>query len=164
MDTLKQSKPVRSIYKITNNYMKAFHNQTKIKEKYLKRVEKHYKMDEIIQGTYWQNGKGCAVGCTIQEDDVAKSNSGWHQRYEEALGIPRMIARLEDKIFEGLSNEEAKEFPLKFLKAVNVGADLSMVMPKFFVWLLGDKDDGVIKFAKGYKKTEKAIRGISNKK
>lgn len=140
--------------------MKAFHNDVKIKTKYVNRVKKHYKLDEIVQGTYWDNGKGCAVGCTIEHDDVTKSGGSWHQRYEEALGIPRAIARLEDRIFEGLSNGEAKEFPLKFIQAVNVGADLSMVVPKFFVWLLGDKDDGVINFAKGYKKSEKAIKQV----
>jgi hypothetical protein len=140
--------------------MIAFHGDIKIQKKYIARVKKHYKLDEIVQGKYWDNGKGCAVGCTIENDDVSKTNSGWHQRYEEALGIPRQIALLEDKIFEGLSNAEAKEFPLRFLKAVNVGADLSMVIPKFFVWLLGDEKDGVIKFAKGYKSTEKAIKGV----
>lgn len=132
--------------------LKAFHGDKKIKEKYVKRVKAHAKADKIVKGQYWQNGKGCAVGCTIEGNE--------HSRYETELGIPRAIARLEDRIFENLPNEEAMAFPLKFLEAVNVGADLSMVMPKFFVWLLGDKDDGVINFAKGYKKTEKAIKTV----
>ena len=64
------------------------------------------------------------------------------------LGIPRLLARLEDGIFEGLPFEVAKEWPEKFLEAINVGADLSDVWPKFAVWLLTDKDHGVIKFSK----------------
>ena len=120
--------------------LRAYNNDPKVKAKYVKRVKMHHDADEIIQGTYWENGKGCAVGCTIEGNQ--------HSRYETELGIPHMIARLEDRIFEGLSNKEAKEFPLKFLKAIKPGADLSMVVPKFFVWLLIDPEDGVIKFAR----------------
>ena len=105
--------------------MKAYLNDTKIKEKYIVRVKTHAEADRIIKGTYWQNGKGCAVGCTIEGSD--------HSRYETELGIPRVIARLEDRIFEGLPNDEAKEFPLKFLNAINVGANLSMVAPKWLI-------------------------------
>ena len=54
--------------------MEAFHNDPSIKEKYLTRVQAHYKADEIIQGKYWENGKGCAVGCTIHSSD--------HKNYE----------------------------------------------------------------------------------
>lgn len=39
--------------------MKAFHNKQKIKDLYLKRLKDHYDADEIIKGTYWENGKGC---------------------------------------------------------------------------------------------------------
>ncbi len=45
--------------------LRAFHNNPKVKSKYLARVKAHEKADEIIKGTYWQGGKGCAVGCTI---------------------------------------------------------------------------------------------------
>jgi len=65
-----------------------------------------------------------------------------------SLGISRILARIEDGIFEGLPNERAKEFPLQFLNAINVGADLSMVFPKFMHWLLVDSAHGIIKFAK----------------
>ena len=105
--------------------MKAFHNDVAIKEKYLARVKAHELADEIIKGKYWENGKGCAVGCTIEGNE--------HSRYETELGIPRQIARLEDRIFEGRPNKEAMKFPLKFLQAIKVGADLSIVIPKFFV-------------------------------
>lgn len=38
--------------------MKAFHNDSKIKAKYLKRVQAHFKSDEIVKGKYWEDGKG----------------------------------------------------------------------------------------------------------
>ena len=118
----------------------AFHADPKIKRKYLARVRAHAKADEIIHGTYWENGKGCAVGCTI--------HSYLHANYEDELGIPRILARLEDRLFEGMTNGHAKEFPALFLKAVPVGADLSNVWNQFAHWLLIDERDGVIRFAK----------------
>jgi hypothetical protein len=123
----------------------AFNNDQKLKDKYVARVKAHYDADEIVQGVYWQDGKGCAVGCTLEHDN---SGVSIHRRMEDELGIPRMIARLEDRIFEGLSNGEAKKFPLRFLEAITPGADLSLVVPKFLVWLLTDTEDGVIKFAR----------------
>src|ERR1700674_5720873 len=108
--------------------MLSFHNDPKIKKQYLARVQAHLKADEIIHGKYWENGKGCAVGCTI--------HSGHHMNYESELGIPVMLARLEDRIFEGLSNGEAKVFPKQFLAAIRSGVDLSLVGWKFLHWLM----------------------------
>ena len=93
--------------------MKTFHGDKKIKAKYLKRLKAHAKADEIIQGTGWRNGKGCAVGCTLENYE--------HKQYEVELGIPEWLAYLEDKIFEGLQKEDAMKFPVQFLSAVPVG-------------------------------------------
>ena len=120
--------------------MLAFHNKDEIKAEYLARVRAHEAADEIIHGKFWKNGKGCAVGCTVHSDQ--------HSAYETELGIPRILARLEDRIFEGMANGYSKEFPAKFLSAIPVGADLSMVWPRFALWLLVDEKHGVIRFAK----------------
>ncbi len=90
--------------------MQAFNNDQKIKEFYLSRIREHYKADEIIKGAYWENGKGCAVGCTIHSSN--------HEDYEKIFGIPISLARLEDSIFERLENSLAKEWPLKFLESM----------------------------------------------
>ncbi len=74
----------------------SYHGKTSIKRRYLKRVRAHAKTDELIKGTYWDNGKGCAVGCTV--------HSGDHKAYETELGIPAWLAHLEDVIFENLKN------------------------------------------------------------
>ena len=95
--------------------LKAFLDSNKVKTKYIQRLEEHYKQDEIIKGRYWENGKGCAVGCTV--------HSGNHNCYETELGIPEWLARLEDTLFEEMSNNKAKEFPLKFLKSIPIGFD-----------------------------------------
>lgn len=130
----------------------AFHNDEKVKEKYVARVRAHKVADEIIKGIYWQNGKGCAVGCTIHSNN--------HADYETELGIPRILARLEDGIFENLPNERAKEWPEQFLDAVPVGADLCSVWPQFAVWMLIDEQWGVLQFAKT-NKTKKLILAVA---
>ena len=111
--------------------MLAFHGKSEIKETYLARVRAHALADEIAHGFYWENGKGCAVGCTI--------HSGAHKNYETELGIPIMLARLEDRLFEGMSKGKSKEFPERFLSAIRVGADLSLVGWKFLHWLLTEE-------------------------
>ena len=119
--------------------MRAFHNDPKIKDKYMARLQAHYAADEIVKGRYWEHGKGCAVGCTIHSDD--------HFAYETELGIPEALARLQDCVFEGLTLEKAKEFPIEFLGSVNVGSDLSLVVDKFLHWLLVDVEHGVIQYS-----------------
>ena len=130
--------------------MKAFHGKQEIKDEYIKRLQDHYDADEIVKGVYWQNGKGCAVGCTL--------HSGDHKAYEVELGIPEVLAWLQDSIFEGLSPKDAKEFPLNFLNAVNVGSDLSQVGDKFLHWLLVDPEHGVIKYATN----KKAVQDVAD--
>ncbi len=132
--------------------MLAFHGKASIKKEYLSRLAAHEAADQIIKGTYWENGKGCAVGCTI--------HSGQHSAYETELGIPRVLARLEDRIFEGLPNEEAKLFPRRFLTAIKPGADLAPVFKKFLFWLLVDKNFGVIRHAKT-DRTKAAIKAVA---
>lgn len=39
----------------------SYHGDKAVKAKYLRRVRAHEKADEIVKGTYWQNGKGCAA-------------------------------------------------------------------------------------------------------
>lgn len=120
----------------------AFHNDPAVKAHYLARVTAHEEADEIIRGTYWERGKGCAVGCTIHNPH------GGHAAYETELGVPQVLARLEDRIFEGMQSGDSKTFPRRFLSAIPVGADLSLVWPRFAVWLLVDEKHGVARHTK----------------
>jgi hypothetical protein len=110
--------------------MLAFVNTTVTKPAILKQLEAHAEADQFVKGTYWDHGKGCAVGCTI--------HSGNHVEYEKRFGIPQMLAHLEDCIFEGLPNGCAKKWPVQFMSAVQPGADLSRVGWQFLHWLLTD--------------------------
>lgn len=120
--------------------LRAFHGTAETKNDYLARVRAHAAADEIVQGVYWERGRGCAVGCTVHSSD--------HAAYERELGIPRLIAYLEDTLFERMEFKDAKGWPERFLNAIPVGADLSMVYPRFAIWMLTDPTDGVIRFAK----------------
>lgn len=133
--------------------MLEYHNDPSIKEKYLSRVRAHREADEIIKGVYWEKGKGCAVGCTIHGND--------HSKYETELGIPIVLAVLEDNIFENIPNERAKIWHEEFISAINFGADLSGIWPKFVIWLLTDEKYGVLQYAKT-DELRKTIQAVSD--
>lgn len=107
----------------------TFHGDPKIKAKYIKRVKAHQEADELVQNYgYWDGGKGCAVGCTLHSSD--------HNAFETELGIPEWIARCEDSLFEGMSEERSKTFPLEFLEAIPVGVELNKIKFPFLIMVL----------------------------
>ena len=106
----------------------AFHNSRDLKAEKLAQIAAHREADELIKGVGWENGKGCAIGCTLHSYD--------HGLYESELGIPVMLAHLEDAIFEELPNNDAKAWPEQFLNAIEPGSDLSLVGWKFLHWML----------------------------
>lgn len=108
----------------------AFHNDPKVRAKYTRRVRLHAAHDEIVKGQYWENGKGCAVGCILHSSD--------HAAAESELGLPAWLMHLVDDIFEALSNADAKVFPAQFLRAIPTGADLAPVRDQFLAWLMDD--------------------------
>lgn len=128
----------------------AFHGDPAIKKKYIDRIKHHMEMDNLIKGQYWDEskGKGCAIGCILNGDH---NGNWWHQEYENQLGIPWIVGRLVDEIFEKLPFERSKVWTLEVHEAIEVGADLSDVWPQFAVWLLVDEKYGVINFAKDEK-------------
>lgn len=116
--------------------MFAYHSDQNIKNTYIARMKAHMEADALIQGTGWNGHKGCAVGCTFEDYD--------HARGPVEIGVPEPLMWLEDCIFEGLPDGQAKGFPLAFLEAIPVGADLSLVWPRFALWLLADPNHGVL--------------------
>ena len=134
--------------------MLAYHNDNNLKQSVLAEMRDHKEADELVQGYgYWEDGKGCAVGCLIKGND--------HQEYESKFGIPAQLARLEDSIFEGLPKELAQQWPERFLGAIKVGADLSRVWSEFAYWLLTDKEHGQIVYANGDARVIDAIMGVA---
>jgi len=134
----------------------SFHNSQEIKDKYVNRLKHHQEQDNIIQGTGWENGKGCAVGCTLENYD--------HNQYPIEIGIPIWLSKVEDKIFEGLCNEDAKEFPIEFLQSIPIGVDLDKVKIPFLIIIV----ESVIntfdhkKFTNVLKSIEKVLKILKN--
>lgn len=114
----------------------SFHGKSQNKEFYLARIRAHAEADEIIKGKYWENGKGCAVGCTIHGSS--------HKKYETDLGLPEWLAKLQDRLFENLPNGKAKAFPLAFLQAIPIGVNMEPVKWQFCSFLLKENIDRVL--------------------
>ena len=47
----------------------AYHNDPAVKTAIMAQLQAHYDADDLIKGQYWENGKGCAVGCTLHSRD-----------------------------------------------------------------------------------------------
>jgi hypothetical protein len=136
--------------------MIAYHGNPAIKSKYVRRIEAHRKADELIQGCTWEsNGhqRGCAVGCCFHAYD--------HSRGPIEIGVPEVLIRLQDAIFEGLSQSEAVLWPTAFLKAIKPGADLSLVWPRLAVWLLVNPTHGVIRFSGSDRGVREAVERVA---
>lgn len=144
---------LKAIQKAGSSPLVAFHGSQKLKDFYVGRIQAHKEADEIVHRDYWVNGKGCAVGCTI--------HSGRHADYESELGIPRSLARLEDGIFESMPNGNSMEWPLRFINAIPVSANLYPALWRFMEWLLVDPENGVIRFAKK-PKTRAVIQAVAD--
>ena len=110
--------------------LRAYHGDPGIKALYLTRVQAHREADALVQGTGWEDGRGCAVGCTLEVYD--------HSRYPAELGLPVSLAYLEDKIFEVIPRKDAMAWPERFLAAIPVGSDAQAAVDRWTLWLLLD--------------------------
>ena len=119
--------------------MRAFIDAEVTKDELLESLAWHRDEDRISQNWfYWQDGRGCAVGCTLR--NFAPGREDDHALYEELFGIPRGLAHLEDAIFEGMAAALAREWPMGFIRSIPEGADLEHAADKLAFWLLGGKD------------------------
>ncbi|MES1979584.1 MAG: hypothetical protein V4451_16200 [Pseudomonadota bacterium] len=105
--------------------MLSYLNDPAVKAKYTARFEAHRKADEVIQGTGFDNGRGCFVGCTLDAYE--------HDRFPIELGWPEWLALLADAIFEGVPKTDAAQFGTDLLEAVPVGVDLEPVRSRFLL-------------------------------
>ncbi len=79
--------------------MKTFDHKTKLK--YIQRAKAHRAHDEIVQGQYWRDGKGCCIGC------LSHTNENAHKALEDQTGIPSFVSKIADTLFEGMRSEDA---------------------------------------------------------
>jgi hypothetical protein len=102
------------------------------KETWIKEMQHHQDVDSLVQGKWFENGKGCFFGCAMQTDEDALEKAA------EAMGLPFWIVGLAEAIFENLEREEALKFPVEFLKAIPVDTDLEIVKHKIAVLRLSN--------------------------
>jgi hypothetical protein len=85
-----------------------------------KEVKHHVACDAIQQGSYWDGSRGCFIGCLSHSDDTAK--------VQDTYGLPIMLQRIAESIFESLPLKEAQAFFAAFPTAVGCdNKDLSKV-------------------------------------
>ena len=95
---------------------------TKNTDKLRQEVAAHVAADSIVQGTYWNiaTNKGCFIGCLAKSDDPTIN--------EITYGLPVMVQRIAESIFEALPADEAKAFFAALPDAVACdGKDLTRV-------------------------------------
>jgi len=140
--------------------MKSFNQE--LKSALVAEIRKHREHDQVIQGSYGTLGdpsglfRGCAVGCAIDSLFMVNGHytppeNGYmdHGIYERELGIPRILAELQDVIHEGLSDESFPTWPERFMEAVPTEKDLSLAFPKFALWFLTDEKFGILNYSIG---------------
>ncbi len=121
----------------------AYHGDPALRADVLARMRAHVAADEIIQGyDYWEDCKGCAVGC------LTRDRRGGHAEYPLYFGIPEVLAYIEDRLFEALDAADAKAWPVRFLDAIPLGADLNLAWPRFAHALLVDPVRGVLRLTR----------------
>jgi hypothetical protein len=95
---------------------------TKNTDQLRQQVAAHVAADSITQGVYWDesNKRGCFIGCLAHSEDPGIN--------EQTYGLPVMVQRIAESIFEALSDDEAKAFFAALPDAVDCdGKDLSKV-------------------------------------
>jgi hypothetical protein len=102
------------------------------KETWIKEMQHHQDVDSLVQGQWFENGKGCFFGCAMQTEVKALEKAA------QAMGLPFWVVGLAEAIFEGLEREEALNFPVEFLKAIPVDTDLEIVKHKIAVLRLSN--------------------------
>jgi hypothetical protein len=95
---------------------------TKNTDQLRQQVAAHVAADSIAQGCYWDEyrKRGCFIGCLAHSDDPEIN--------EQTYGLPVMVQRIAESIFESLPDDEAKAFFATLPDAVGCdGKDLSKV-------------------------------------
>ncbi len=138
------------------------------KQEFVAEMELHKTLDNFIKGTYDDGEKGCAVGCAVKSINKLKGinpseedGSNYHLALEEAGICPKWLAQVEDKIFERLELEDAKQWPVDFAKAIPEGVDLDQIKVPFLCYILeqniATQEENLAR-NKGSKELEKVIK------
>ena len=112
--------------------MLAFHGEPTLKTAVMHRLREHRRLDTIVQGTYFDKGRGCHLGC------ITHINDNTHEAAERLFGIERRVGYWLEAVFEGLPQESCAAWVIESTEAIPVGADLSKCHHHLAAWLLGE--------------------------
>jgi hypothetical protein len=127
--------------------LRAFHGEQSLKDATIERMRRHREQDTLVQGTYWSlfsedsdrdpYFRGCAIGCLVAEDIYRErwgtrgpsalgliGSDTMRAAFPRLLGLPAQFSVIHERIFEGLSKDEAALWPEQVLEAIPVGVDL----------------------------------------
>lgn len=136
----------------------TYHNNPYLKDRVVRAAEDHRQADRFVQGAYLATGdgewRGCSVGCTVAPLLAAErgvpvtqvSSVRWHGEESRLLGIPEWLARVQDRVFEGLGNDHTEWTP-RLLAAIPVGVShesLSVARDEWLRDLLHDPARGAV--------------------
>ena len=116
--------------------MLAYSNPIITRTKFLEEIANHQEQDKIIRGAYWDwnEDRGCAIGCAfssianISDKLMVPDTRDNHRLLARYLGIDEELLRVEDFLFENISIERAKAWPLEFSSAIQERADTSRIV------------------------------------
>ena len=111
----------------------TFFNEPKLKEAVIRQLREHKRLDQITQQIYWEDGRGCHLGCLTH---INSSCGDPHKATERLFGIPLRVTYWLEAVFEGLSIGQAKKWVIESTEAIPCGGDLKLAHHHFAVWLL----------------------------
>jgi len=85
----------------------AWHNEPKLKAAAMARLREHRRMDAIVKGVYWNNGRGCQLGC------LTHSSGNPHEDAQRLFGLPLRVGYWLESVFEGLPEHECEDWVLE---------------------------------------------------
>lgn len=120
-------------------------------------ADAHREADEYRAGAYGrfkpdgERIEACSIGCSVIDLQRAGKlppdiDTGDHAALSRETGIPEHVLHTVDRIFEGLPAEDRPALSGRFFRAARGDGrprDLSLVWPRFAVWLLTDPEHGV---------------------
>ena len=98
----------------------AWYGEPELKAEVMRRLHEDQELDRIAQAIYWEDGRGCHLGC------LTRRNEGAHAATERMFAIPERIAYWLETVFEGLPTSDAPQWVIDSTDAIPVGADLSL--------------------------------------
>jgi hypothetical protein len=126
----------------------AWHGNQEEKDWMIKEAQEHAKADRFIAGAFgnMDDGsefKGCSVGCSIRSINIkncSNIDTGSHDELAEYIGLEchGWLVRMQDSIFEALNGAEQISWTERLFTSIQVGADISLVLPRFLSFILTD--------------------------